>query len=164
MIDAPFVRSAYNYDMNQAGDESGLKCEDPSLTKQSFLEESDINTIVRKFGVTGDMPSNVRMPTYGDFTTVHDFKSAMDSIALANESFDQMPAEVRARFHNDPQEFLQFCSDENNRQEAERLGLVSAEALKKAADLAAQTSSTVHVTGLGDTTSPNGGMGAEAPI
>lgn len=151
---APFVRSPYNYDMNIAGDESGLKCEDPSLTKQSFLEESDINTIVKRFGITGEIPTPVRMPTYGDFTGVTDFKSAMDAIAQANESFDAMPAEVRARFHNDPQEFVQFCSDENNRAEAQRLGLVPADQLPPAAALASQPGQTAQQGPTGPTGAP----------
>lgn len=96
------------------------------MTKQSFAKECDINEIVRKFGVTGELPQNVRMPTFGDFTTVSDFKSAMDAIALAHEAFDAMPAEWRTRFDNDPQKFLEFTSDEDNREEAIRMGMVPA--------------------------------------
>lgn len=129
-IVAPFLRTPYNYDTNQAGDESGLQCQDKSLAKQSFADECDINTIVRRFNLTGELPSNVRMPTYGDFTGIFDFHSAMNAIALANESFDAMPAEVRARFHNNPAEFVAFCSDEANRDEARRLGLVKPEDLE----------------------------------
>lgn len=119
-----FVRSEFNYDMDAASDESGLKCLDESLTKQSFAEEVDINTIMRKFRVTGEMPNNIAAPQYGDYSAVVDFQSAMNVVAKANEAFDAMPGAVRARFHNDPQELLLFCSDEKNRGEAEKLGLV----------------------------------------
>lgn len=147
----PFIRTAYNYDMNAAGDEDAIQCEDQSLTKQSFVEESDINTIVRRFNITGQLPTNVRMPSYGDFTEVFDFQSAMNAIALANESFEAMPADVRARFHNDPHEFVEFCANEANRAEAEKLGLVSADALQAASSLAASTSQPLDVTGTTDT-------------
>lgn len=120
----PFVRSPYNYDMNKAGDESGLRCADTSLAKQSFAEETDINTIVRRFNITGELPHNIRMPTYGDFTGIADFHQAVNAIALANEAFDRMPADIRARFHNEPAEFVAFCSDPNNRPEAVKMGLV----------------------------------------
>lgn len=130
-----FVRAPYNYDVDKASDESGLKCEDESLAKQQFAEECDINTIVRRFRITGELPSNVRMPTYGDFTEVTDFHSAMNAVAAARESFEAMPAEVRARFNNDPGAFVDFCSDDKNRAEAEKLGLVAAK--EAAADLAA---------------------------
>ena len=43
-----FLRAFNNYDMGAVSDETGLRCEDASLTKQSFAEECDINTIVRK--------------------------------------------------------------------------------------------------------------------
>lgn len=124
----PFVRSPYNYDMNAAGDESGLKCLDATLTKQSFKDEVDINTIVERFHITGEMPMNVRAPTYGDFTGVFDFHTAMNAIAQARESFDAMPAEVRYRFNNDPAAFVDFCSDEKNRPEMTKMGLITAEA------------------------------------
>lgn len=124
MYKAPFFRSAFNYDRNQASDEAGLMCEEETLAKQSFKEECDINTIVRRFNVTGELPTDVRMPTFGDFTGVKDFHSAANAIAAANEAFDAMPAEVRARFRNDPALFVDFCSDEGNREEAVKLGLV----------------------------------------
>lgn len=127
----PFIRSQYNYDMNEASDESGLACTDLSLAKQSFAEEVDINTIVRRFGLSGELPSDVRMPTFGDFSDVVDFHSAMNAVARARESFDAMPADVRFRFDNDPQKFVSFCSDDKNREEVEKLGLVSPEALER---------------------------------
>lgn len=119
-----FFRTANNYDRNEASDESGLRCEDLSLAKQEMRDECDINTIVRRFGLTGVLPQNVRMPTYEDFSDVGDFQSAMNAIVAANESFDQMPAEIRARFQNNPALFVDFCSNEENREEAIRLGLV----------------------------------------
>lgn len=131
MFKAPFVRAAYNYDMNAASDESGLECKDVSLAQQHFAEECDINTIVKRFGLTGELPSDVRAPTYGDFVGIVDFHSAMNAIARANEAFDEMPAEVRARFQNNPAEFVAFCSDEKNRAEAEKLGLVFAKKVEE---------------------------------
>lgn len=120
----PFVRDPYNYDTNIAGDESALHCQDPTLTQQHFKEECDINTIVKRFNLTGQLPENIRMPTYADFEQVFDFQSAMNAIAQAGEAFDAMPADVRARFHNNPAEFLDFCNNLDNRDEAIKLGLV----------------------------------------
>lgn len=119
------LRAPHNYDYNQASDEAALRCTDPSLTKQADAEDADINTIVRRFNVTGQLPQNVRMPTYGDFTDIPDFHQAQNAIRMATESFAAMPAHVRARFHNDPHEFVEFCSDDSNRAEAEKLGLVT---------------------------------------
>lgn len=124
----PFVRNPYNYDRDVASFATGLFCEDVSLTKQSFAEECDINTIVRRFNLTGQLPDNVGAPTYADFDEVYDFHTAMNAVAKAQEAFDEMPAAVRARFNNDPASFVDFCSDDANRSEAEKLGLVFAKA------------------------------------
>lgn len=125
-----FVRSMYNYDVDAASDASGLLCEDASLTHQSFAEECDINTIIRRFGLSGELPEGNVAPTYQTFDGVFDFQSAMNAVAVARESFDLMPAEVRARFHNDPQQFVVFCSDEANRDEAMKLKLVLPKAVE----------------------------------
>lgn len=121
-------RTFYNMDRDANTRDTALYCEDKSLTQQHFAEEVDINTILRRFHITGELPTGVRMPTYADFEDVYDFHSAANAIAAAKESFDQMPAEVRYRFNNDPAEFVAFCSDDKNRAEAERLGLVPASA------------------------------------
>jgi phage internal scaffolding protein len=116
-------RRAFDYDSAAVSDETGLECLDPSLAQQSQAEEADINTIVRKFGITGVLPQSVRPPTYGDFTDVMNFQEAQDAIIAANRSFMAMPADVRTRFSNDPGLFVDFCSDPKNLDEMRKLGL-----------------------------------------
>lgn len=135
VISAPFVRSPYNYDVNAASDESGLKCLDKSLTVQSEAEDADINTIVERFGLTGQLPSNVRMPTSGDFTGVASYHDACNLAIAADEAFMQFPAEVRKRFNHDPAELMAFVEDAANRDEAIRLGLVVPPAAAAAAPI-----------------------------
>lgn len=120
-----FLRTPYNYDTMQVSDETALRCEDPSLAQQNAKEECDINTIVRRFGLTGELPSGVRMPQYGDFTGVTDYHSALNAVIAAQDSFMQLPADVRSRFNNDAAAFVDFCMKEENRAEAEKLGLVA---------------------------------------
>lgn len=122
---APFVRNPYNYDMNRAGDESGLACRDPSLTQQQFVEESDINYIANRYGLTGELPQVLDLPKYGDFTGVFDFQTAQNTVRKALEQFMTLPAKLRTRFDNDPNKLLQFMEDPENRDEAEYLGLVN---------------------------------------
>lgn len=123
-MEVPFLRTPYNYDRDAASDESGLSCEDESLAIQSAAEEADINTIVRRFGLTGQLPSGVAMPRYGDFSNLPDFHTAMNMVRQAQEGFMNVPAEIRARFGNDPQQLMQFLEDDRNRDEAVKLGLV----------------------------------------
>lgn len=122
----PFLRSPYNYDRNQVSDETGLSCDDESLAIQSAAEEANINTIVRRFGLTGQLPDQVAMPRSGDFTNVPDFHTAMNLIRTTQEEFLKVPAEIRARFQNDPQQFMNFIEDANNREEARKMGLLKA--------------------------------------
>lgn len=123
--EAPFVRSRFNYDRDLVSLETGLDFTgEPTRTQQQFKEETDINVLVRRFALTGELPAGVRMPTYEDFSEVYDFHSAANAIAEANEAFMQMPAEWRYRFGNDPAQFVKFCSNEENRAEAEKMGLV----------------------------------------
>lgn len=119
-----FLRTPYNYDTMQVSNETGLECLDPSLAQQHAKDESDINTIVRRFGLTGELPNGVRAPQYGDFTEATDYHTALNAVIAANNSFMQLPAEVRARFNNDAGAFVDFCSDEKNRAEAKSLGLI----------------------------------------
>lgn len=107
------VRSGFpfNYDADRVSAETGLLCSDESLTDQSGKEDSDINTIVRRFGVTGLMPEAARPLFYADFDDVFDFQSAQNVVAQANQAFMALPAEVRSRFANNPQLFVEYCSE-----------------------------------------------------
>lgn len=122
---APFIRTAFNYDTDFASDASALHCLDPSLTRQSEALDCDINEIVRRFGLTGQLPDNFVPPQYGDFTDIGDYRAALQAVRDAGESFMEMPAELRARFQNDPANLIDFLADEANRSEAEKLGLVN---------------------------------------
>lgn len=96
-----------------------------SLASQSAKEETDINEIVRRFGLIGSLPENVNVPVSGDFTGITDFETAMRAVTKAREDFMELPAELRYRFANDPQRLLEFCENGANRDEAVKLGLVS---------------------------------------
>jgi phage internal scaffolding protein len=119
-----FLRTPYNYDTDAASNESGLACEDASLAQQHFKDECDINNILRQFNVTGLLPDAPVSPQYGDFTGISDYKTALDRINSANTEFMNLPAELRAKFNNEPANLINFLDNDANRQEAENLGLV----------------------------------------
>jgi len=136
-----FCRSAYNYDMDLASDQNGLKCLDASLTQQQFKDESDINTIVDRFMKSGVLPTPVNMPQYLDSEGVFDFQSAMNYVRQADENFMRMDAKVRSRFNNSPQEFLEFFANPENIDEAIRLGLAIPQAVAETQVSAAEPTS-----------------------
>lgn len=119
----PFIRSAYNYAVDAVSFETGLYCADESLAQQHMAEDADINTIVRRFGLTGHMPVGVKLPSYGDFTGIVDYRSALEAVQEAEDSFYELPADLRARFDNDPQLYLDFASNPANQEEIYDLGL-----------------------------------------
>lgn len=103
---------------------------DPDLSRvaSEFKDESDVNVILRKYSNTGVWSSVARSrPRYGDFSDAPaDFLEAMTLVNDARDAFMDLPSSLRKRFRNDPAEFVAFCSDEANRDEAIRLGLISA--------------------------------------
>lgn len=112
---------------------SDLECLDPSLAQQHFKDETDINVLLERFKVTGQMPQGVRLPSYGDFTGVTDFRSAQEAVLNARNAFMDLPASLRARFENDPQKLMDFLADPANSDEAVKLGLKVASASAPAA-------------------------------
>jgi len=142
-IEIPFLRTPFNYDRDLASEESGLKCEDDSLTQQQFKEEADINTIVDRFMKSGVLPTPAVMPQFMDVEGQFDYQTAMNYVRQADENFMRMDAKVRARFNNSPQEFLEFFANPENTEEAIRLGLAvpKAAVAKSEQDLAAEPTS-----------------------
>lgn len=112
------------YDQHEIESElTALQCKDVSLAIQSARDETDINHIVKRFGLTGQLPSEVAMPRYEDFDTVWDYHSAMNLVVESRQAFMRFPADVRARFGNDPAGMIMFMEDGRNLEEARRLGL-----------------------------------------
>lgn len=118
------VRVTRVYNADQSSLDSAVSFFGKTMTQQQFRDECDINEIVRRFGLTGQLPENLRAPQYGDFTGVSDYQTALNAVMAADDAFMELPAHVRERFDNDPAKFVDFCSDDSNRAEAERLGLV----------------------------------------
>jgi phage internal scaffolding protein len=125
----PFVRNPYNYDKDEASNASGLRCEDPSLAQQHMKDECDINTIIQRFGVTGELPTAPVSPSYGDFSGVTDYHSALNKINATMDDFMALPAQLRVRFDHDPVKLLEFLENDQNRSEAIQLGLIDGQPL-----------------------------------
>ena len=122
------VRGAFNYDYDDVSTATGLRCVDETLTVQADKDECDINTLVKRFGLTGELPTNLRVPVNADFVAALDFKDAMNVIRESEVAFMEMPADVRARFNHDPGRFVDFASDPGNVAEMRKLGLAIPEA------------------------------------
>lgn len=100
----------------------------PSLTKQCFAADADINTIMDRYAKTGYMidPSvnPTRKPQFGDFSDVPTYQEAQQILIDAEEQFSALPSKIRERFENDPVNLLDFMSNPANYEEAVKLGIV----------------------------------------
>lgn len=98
----------------------------PSLTKQCFRDESDINNILKRFERTGVLPEMIRQnPQYGDFTDVPSYQESLDIVMKAEEQFLSLDAKLRREFDNDPVKFLEFVNDPSNAKRMVELGLAT---------------------------------------
>jgi len=121
------VKNPITYDRDKNSDLAKFVFIRPSRTQQSFRDECDINTILKRFNVTGQLPVGSVQPQYGDFSGITDYQSALNAVMAAQDSFLQLPAKVRAKFDNDPALFVDWASDEANKDEMKALGLLREE-------------------------------------
>lgn len=98
----------------------------PSMARQEFREECDINSIMAKYQVTGMLPANVQEPVYYDFTCMpSDLLGMMDLMDTAEQAFMSLPAVVRKEFENSPYDFVMFASDPANIEKMREWGLAA---------------------------------------
>jgi len=115
----------------------------PSLTKQSFKDECDVNLIMKRFNKIMGTEFLTRYQghygdgQFGDFSEVADYRTAFEQVDRANVAFEQLPAKIRYMFSNDPAKFLDFVSDPKNVDQVVSLGLATKSPQSK--DAASQT-------------------------
>lgn len=100
----------------------------PSMTKQSFAAECDINNIIKSFSITGmvnHINQNASKGAYVDLPDPIDFQEAIHTVEGANQAFMSLPSKIRDRFNSDPVKFLEFLSNPENANEARSLGILN---------------------------------------
>lgn len=87
------------------------------LTKQSFREETDLNSIMDRFIKTG-MPPVFNVPQYADVSGYpKDLQEAFERVHDARMAFNALPAEVRALAENDPVKMAYLSSTVEGREQ-----------------------------------------------
>lgn len=98
-----------------------------SRTKQSFRDAADMNKIIARFKKTGVFENVTQsIGSFADVSSVKSYQEACNTVLTAENAFNQLPSGVRKRFGNDPSQMLDFVTQDNNRDEAEKLGLLKA--------------------------------------
>lgn len=100
----------------------------PSMTRQEFTEECDINMIMARYEKGGVFAFNTKNDgIYYDFVGMPDLAGAMQDMIQAEEAFMRLPAIVRKEFDNDPLRFVEFAQDGNNVAKMREWGLAEPE-------------------------------------
>ena len=95
-----------------------------SRTKQSFMDQTDINLIMKKFGRTGVLEHTThKEPQYGDFTMSVDLQEAIELVKTAQEKFMGLPAEVRFAAGNSPVQYSEMLASEEGAMMLQEAGL-----------------------------------------
>lgn len=98
-----------------------------SLTLQADEQNANIHFILERYQKTGALTAMIKEnPQYGDFTQVPTYQESLNIVLKANEQFNNLDAKIRARFANDPTQFLNFVHDPNNKEELIKMGLANA--------------------------------------
>lgn len=93
--------------------------------QQQFKKDADLNSIMAKFQKTGAMDHvKIYESEYG-FASPTDYHASMNTIVKAEAMFSALPSSLRNRFENKPAAFLEFIQNDENRQEAIELGLIT---------------------------------------
>lgn len=98
----------------------------PSMTKQDFKDQCDINNILKAFKLTGQVnhiSSKAAQGAFLDLPDQMDFQAAIGLVERAEASFMALPAAIRDRFGSRPADFLAFVANPANADELVRLGI-----------------------------------------
>lgn len=104
------VRTPYNYDRDEVSKNTALVCEDESLAQQNMKAETDLNVMIRKYGV---LPAQeVNWKEFDATVIPMDYHKLQNMMKEADAAFLSLPGEVRAKVDNDPEKFLAMVDAE----------------------------------------------------
>lgn len=114
----------------------------PSMTKQEFKAECDINNIIKAYSTTGmlkHVSANAAMGSYEDLPDSLDFQESLAQVELARQAFMTLPSKLRDRFQQDPVQFLEYMNDPANLGEMAELGLIKPQPPSESSDTSTTT-------------------------
>ena len=104
------LRTPYNYDRDEVSKNTALISDSETLTQQNFKDETDLNIMIRKYGV---LPvSEVNWKEFDATVIPKDYQALQNMLLEADQAFMELPAEVRKAADNDPTKFLAMVEAE----------------------------------------------------
>lgn len=104
--------------------DKGMKDFAPSMTKQEFEPELEINQVMKRYVATGYIKRNEIAGTFGDFSVPLDFDAVQDKILHANALFIDLPIDIKDEFRT-ASEFLKAFQTPTGRARLEAVGVLS---------------------------------------
>lgn len=86
---------------------------EPTLTKQSFKHECNINNIINKFSETGQIPNINQLEKQYGFAPNIDLKTSLDMVKNLNEEFENLDPKIQQEFDNNPRNYAAFLQEYN---------------------------------------------------
>ena len=86
-----------------------------------------------------------RRPEFVQSVAPRDLASAMDVVTKAREQFEQLPVEIRDKFNYNPYRFMEFVTNDKNKEELVKMGL--ANVVKPVKSLAQEVAEIIKPTG-----------------
>lgn len=113
--------SQYNPKPHKGHDPKGK-----TMVQTHFMDECDINQIIAKArrGIVPQVFFTQKSPWFGDFSNGLSYHDMQNVLIDTEKAFMELPAKVRERFKNDPAALVAFLDNEDNRDEAIKLGLI----------------------------------------
>lgn len=101
----------------------------PSMTRQEFTDECDINALMARYEKHGvwPYPETGREAVYYDFVGMPNLQEAMAQMMDAESAFMSLPAIVRKEFDNDALRFVEYAQDGSNLEQLRKWGLAKPE-------------------------------------
>lgn len=124
-----------------------------SMTQQCFSPQCDVNRIMHRWLSGGPPPVSAdARATFRDVSHGMDYQELLNVTMAVKESFDSLPADLRAQFKNEPSVLLDFVANPANEDECIRLGLIDSDSGTRVPD-EVQEQLPLDVTVRTDTTS-----------
>lgn len=89
---------------------------------QSDKESADLNVIVAQW-LRGEYVPPVPEPLFADVTQFESYQDVLNVVASVRQTFENLPAWLRAEFENSEVKFVEYMTDPNTLAERVELGL-----------------------------------------
>lgn len=99
-----------------------------SKTQAHLAQRTNVNYLMKQYRQTGKMPDPAhlleRQQVFMNCVGLGDFAAIQQQIVDAGRAFMGLDPRVRAKFRNRPENLMEWLGHEENRKEAEELGLI----------------------------------------